>query len=298
MVETREVRGVPAVNIIGTGLSGLVGSRVVELLEPEFQFENLSLETGFDITHQDAVMDRITQSHASWVFHFAATTDLDGAEQERQHGEKSTVWRVNVEGTRHVVQAAQARNKRVLYLSTDFVFDGRNEPYTEESIPNPLSWYAVTKYEGEKLVASMGKHGLIMRIAFPYKAGSVGREDFVHRLIHRLQRGEQVDAPKDQLFMPTFIDDIARVIQTLVSKQAWGVYHAVGSEAISPYGAAVLIAGVNGLDESKVVPTTYISYYKDRAPRPFHAVLKNDKIEALGIRTVPFSEGVRLVRDA
>lgn len=281
--------------IIGTGLSGLVGSRVVELLEPEFQFEDLSLETGFDITHKDAVMDRISQSHASWVFHFAAITDLESAEKERQFGSKSQTWRVNVEGTRNVAEAAMASGKHVLYLSTDFVFDGNAGPYTEESQPNPQSWYAITKYEGEKLVAGLTDAGLILRIAFPYKAVSAGRPDFVHRIMKEFRAGERIEAPSDQLFTPTYIDDVASVIQVLVSNEASGVYHAVGSEAISPYDAAILIAKTHHLDQSKIAPTTWVSYYKNRAPRPFHAVLKNDKIELLGLQTIPFSEGVRLV---
>lgn len=294
MVETREVWGA-VVNVIGTGLSGLVGSRVVELLEPKFQFENLSLETGVDITHDRVVRDKFSASDAQWVFHFAAVTDLEAAEKERQLGDKSLAWSVNVEGTRNITEAAKACGKHVLYLSTDFVFDGKAGPYTEESTPNPLSWYAVTKYEGEKLVAGLGNAGLILRIAFPYRAVNIGRSDFVHRIVSELRLGESIQAPSDQLITPTYIDDVARVIQLLVGSEASGIYHAVGSQALSPYHAAILIAKTNHLDELKIAPTTHVSYYKDRAPRPFHAVLKNDKIKVLGLHTIPFFEGVLLL---
>ncbi|MBI4066331.1 SDR family oxidoreductase [Candidatus Gottesmanbacteria bacterium] len=283
-------------NIIGTGLSGLVGSRVVELLQPEFQFENLSLETGFDITHTDAVMDRIGKSHASWVFHFAATTDLEAAEKERQLGQNSKTWRVNVGGTRNVVQAAYASKKHVLYLSTDFVFDGESGPYTEQSRPNPQSWYAITKYEGEKLVSGMGEGGLIVRIAFPYKAGRVGRESFLHRIVDLMMQGKTIQSPNDQLFMPTLIDDIARAMSVLVSGAASGIYHVVSPQALSPYEAARKIAAAYGLDAALVVQVSSAEYYKDRAPRPFHAVLKHDKIDALGIRIRSFDEGLALIK--
>lgn len=282
-------------NIIGTGLSGLVGSRVVKLLEPAFQFENLSLETGVDITQKDVVKSMLAASEAQWVFHFAAVTDLEAAEKERQLGNKSFVWRVNVEGTQNITEAAKASGKRVLYLSTDFVFDGKTGPYTERSTPHPLSWYAVTKYEGEKLVAGLKDAGLILRIAFPYQAASIGRADFVHRILRGLRTGERIEAPSDQRITPTYIDDIARVIQVLVSNGASGVYHAVGSEALSPYEAAILIAKTHRLDESKIAPTTWASYYKDRAPRPRQAVLKNEKIASLGLSMIPFSEGIRFV---
>lgn len=281
--------------IIGTGLSGLVGSRVVERLHDAFQFENLSLETGFDITRGWVVQERITASDAAWVFHFAAMTDLDSAERQRDLWKESQAWRVNVEGTRNIVEAAARGGKHVLYLSTDFVFDGESGPYTEESQPNPQSWYAITKYEGEKLVAGLGDLGLILRIAFPYRAASSGRLDFVHRIADELKSGKTIESPSDQVFTPTLIDDVARVIRVLVEQNVSGVYHAVGNQVLTPYDAATLIARHLSVDASRIVATTWESYYQGRAPRPRCAVLKNDKIEALGISMTPFSEGIRLV---
>ena len=281
--------------IIGTGLSGLVGSRVVELLEPEFQFENLSLETGVDITQKDVVINRFARSQAPWVFHFAAVTDLDASEKERELGKSSLAWRVNVEGTQNIVDAASSSGKHVLYLSTDFVFDGNGGPYTEESQPNPQSWYAVTKYEGEKIIAGMGALGLTLRIAFPYQARLHGRADFVHRIIEELKAGKEIAAPTDQLVCPTFIDDVARVLRVLVTGNAAGIYHAVGSQALSPYDAAIVIAKTRHLDQSKIAPTTWVSYYSNRAPRPRQGVLKNTKIEILGLSMTPFSEGIDFI---
>jgi len=90
-------------NIIGTGLSGLVGSRVVELLGSRHTFEDLSLDTGVDITNPSTVEERIKKSDAQWVFHFAAKTDVDGAEKERSLGENSPTWIVNVTATENIV---------------------------------------------------------------------------------------------------------------------------------------------------------------------------------------------------
>lgn len=281
--------------IIGTGLSGLVGSRVVEVLRHTFQFENLSLETGVDITNKANVQDRIGAGDGEWVFHFAAMTDVDSAEQQRNLGKESLAWRVNVEGTRNVVEAARASEKRVLYLSTDFVFDGENGPYTEEDKPNPKSWYAITKYEGEKLVAHLGERGLILRIAFPYVAKSQGRLDFVHRMMERLRRQERIEAPYDQRITPTYLDDVARVIEALVARRASGIYHAVGSEALSPYEVALSLAKTHHLDERKIAPTTWAVYYKNRAPRPRNAVLKNEKIGRIALSMIPFSRGVSFI---
>ncbi len=279
-------------HIIGTGLSGLVGSRVTELLQPEFQFENLSLETGIDITDPEVVRTRLRQSSATWVFHFAAVTDVDRAQSERSMGEASNSWRVNVGGTQNIIAAAKETGKRVLYLSTDFVFDGTNGPYDEQSDPHPLSWYAMTKFEGELRVKTLGDMGLILRIAFPYKAVQTGKPDFVHRIVEDLRQGKRITATSDMQITPTFIDDIARVIRLLVTTNASGIFHAVGSQAMSPYDIALRIAHGFDITNADIASTRATTYYMNRAPRPLHAILKNDKIEARGISMKSFDEGL------
>lgn len=280
-------------NFIGTGLSGLVGSRVVELLSPVFPFEDLSLDTGVDITDKDVVDSRITSSQALWVLHFAAKTDVDGAEKERALGIKSPTWIVNVEATRNIVDACRRTGKRLLYISTDYVFDGAKDFYTEDDVPNPQGWYAVTKYEGEKRVATLDNQALIIRIANPYRATFLPKPDFVAKIRQKLEKDEKIESPSDQLFTPTFIDDIAKAIKILIEQNASGVYHVVGSDALSPFAAAKAIARTFGLDEALVMPTAFTSYFAGRASRPFHAVIKNDKITKLGVRMSTFGEGLR-----
>lgn len=281
-------------NIIGTGLSGLVGSRIVELLTPQYTFEDLSLDTGVDITNAAAVRERISQSDAPWVFHFAAKTDVDGAEKERALAELSPTWIVNVIATEHVVSVCQKTGKRLLYISTDYVFDGTSEVYREDATPNPQGWYAVTKYEGEKRVAALGEKSLIVRIANPYRSGG-NKPDFVHKIIEKLNSGQALKAPTDQLFVPTFIDDIAVALGTLVENNASGMYHVVGPQALSPFDAAKKIAAAYDLDASLVGETSFEEYFGGRAPRPKRAVLKSDKIDKLGITMHSFDEGLKLV---
>lgn len=278
-------------NIIGTGLSGLVGSRVVELLSERHAFANLSLETGVDITNEQITHQHITASDALWVFHFAAVTDVDGAEKERELGEKSKSWQVNVDATRYVADAAKESGKRVLYISTDFVFDGTKKEYKEEDIPHPLGWYAITKYEGEKIVSG-NPDNLIIRISNPYVAQSAVRPDFIHKIIDRLSAGLPVGAPDDQLFIPTFVDDIAHAISILIDRGARGVYHVVGSGGLSPFSVAQKIAAAFGFDQSLVSPTTFTTFFAGRAPRPRYAVLNNDKIRSLGVAMSTFDEGL------
>lgn len=282
--------------IIGTGLSGLVGSRIVEILSQEHEFTNLSLDTGVDITDKDIVSGKIRESDAPWVFHFAAKTDVDGCEKDKASGREGDTWKINVSATEYIVEVCTVSKKRLLYISTDFVFDGTKDFYTENDTPHPLSWYAKTKYEGEKRVGALGDHSLIIRISFPYRAKFTGKTDFVAGIRNKLIDGQNIMTPGDQIIVPTFIDDIARAIHTLISSSASGIYHVTGSQALSPFDAGIKIARIFGLDGSLIGKTTFADYYKNRAPRPFHAVLKNDKIQKFGIKMSTFDEGLDTIK--
>ena len=279
-------------NIIGTGLSGLVGSRVVELLFPRHSFTDLSLDTGIDITNKSTVEEHIKKSDAPWVFHFAAKTDVDGAESEAALGEKSPTWIVNVTATERIVSVCKTMGKRLLYISTDYVFDGTKDTYSEEDLPNPQGWYAKTKHEAEKRV---GEDGIIVRIANPYRK-IADKPDFVKKIIGRLSGEESIQAPTDQLFVPTFIDDIAFAIEKLIERNASGIYHVVGTQALSPYEAAKKIAAAYDLDASLVEKTSFEEYFRGRAPRPKRAVLKSDKIGKFGVQMHSFDEGLEKIK--
>lgn len=283
-------------NILGTGLSGLVGSRVTQLLSPEYAFEDLSLETGVDITDKDAVSAKITSSDAPWVFHFAAYTDVQGAEKERGKGNDSIAWKVNVEATGHIAEVCKATGKHMLYLSTDYVFDGVKKEYDETDTPNPQGWYTHTKYEGEKFVTALGPLGLVIRISNPYRANPVGKRDWVHKMMDRLAAGQPISAPGDQLFVPTFIDDLASTIRALVSHNRSGIVHAGGGSALSPFEAAQKIAAVFGYDAGLVTQTTFAAFSEGRAPYPQYAVLKNTTLASLGISMRSFDDGLAQVK--
>lgn len=284
--------------ILGTGLDGLVGSRIVELLSDKYEFENLSIITGVDITDRNTVLEKIKSSEAQIVLHLAAKTDVDGCELDRPLGKKGDAWRINVFGTKNVVDACQLSKKKLIYISTDFVFDGENPPvggYSEDDIPNPLNWYAQTKYEGEKIVQNLKSPWIIARIAYPYRA-KFERLDFARAILKRLQEGQIVTAVKDHIFTPTYIDDIAFAIDSLIKNNCTGIFHVVGSHSLTPYDAAVLIAKEFDLDMSKISQTTKAEFFNNRAPRPFQLALKNDKIGKLGIKMKTFEEGIREIK--
>ncbi len=282
--------------ILGTGLSGLVGGRIVEVLQDRYEFENLSLETGVDITKPGVVDEYVSKSEAPWVWHFAARTDVDGIEAEKVQGEHSLTWTVNVKATEHIVEACKKYGKRLLYLSTDFVFDGTHPTYTEDDKPNPQSWYAQTKYEGEQRVLSLGDHGLVVRIANPYRTPWSGKPDFIQRIVARLEAKQPVNVPAGQLFIPTFIDDIAMAIDALMTHTGNGIYHAVGSEALTPLAVVEALTVAYKITQADISQVPFTQYFAGRAPRPFQAVLSNAKITKLGLHMSTFSEGLRKIR--
>src|SRR3989344_2550964 len=284
--------------ILGTGLSGLVGSRIVELLKDKYEFENISRSEGVDISNRDQVLEKIKSSDAQIVLHLAGKTDVDGCEKDRNLGEEGEAWKINVLGTQNVAEACLATDKKLIYISTDFVFDGENMPqagYSEEDITNPINWYAKTKYEGEKIVQQSKAPWLIVRIAYPYRA-SFPKLDFARAILERLQDGLVVAAVEDHIFTPTFIDDIANALDALIRNNSEGIYHVVGGQSLTPYDAAVLIAKEFNLDSSKINKIGRANFFNNWAARPFQLALKNGKIEKLGLQMRTFEEGIREVK--
>jgi len=299
--------------ILGTGLSGLVGSRIQELLRDKYQFEDLSITTGVDITDSEKVLSFVASSNAPLVLHLAAKTDVDGCEKDKEKDIKilryedikeretawvkeKTAWGVNVVGTKNVVNACARSGKKLIYVSTDFVFDGKKEEsYSEEDAPAPINWYGQTKYEGEKLVTSSSLSWVILRLAYPYRA-NFQKRDFARVLIDRLKNREKVSLITDHIITPTFIDDLPYALDVLLNKESLGIVHVVGSQFISPFEAGVIIANIFGFDKNLLQKTTREDFFKNHAPRPFFLALKNDKIRKLGIKMKSFEEGVLEVK--
>lgn len=284
--------------VLGTGMRGLVGSRLQELLSPQYEFENLDRTSGIDITNQDQLSEAIKNSDSQVVIHLAAKTDVDGCEKDKTLKESGDAWRINVEGTRNVAESCSKFGKKMIYVSTDFVFDGEiaeDEFYTEEDTPNPVNWYARTKYEGEKIVQGLQTPWIIVRLAYPYRA-KFEKNDFMRAILNRLEQKQPVAAITDHVFSPTFIDDAVSAVEKLMRSDSEGIFHVVGSQCLTPYDAANIISYEFGLDSSFISKTTREEFFKDRAPRPFRLALKNDKIKRLGIEMRTFQQGLSEIK--
>lgn len=299
--------------ILVTGLTGLLGSRLNELLGDAYEFEEISRSAGVNILDKAAVLDKITSSEAQIVLHMAAKTNVDGCEedknrdkeileftdlqkQEEAWAKEQTAWAVNVFGTQNIVEACQKSNKKIIYISTDFVFDGKKRTYSEEDETNPINWYAKTKCEGEKLIQSSGLNYIIARIAYPYRA-LFERSDLVRALMAKLEKSEKIIMVTDHVMVPTFIDDIVNALDVLIKLEQQGIFHVVGSQAINPYDSAVAIAKTFDFDETLIYKTTRREYFAGKAPRPFCLHLKNDKIGKLGIEMSTFDKGLMEIKN-
>lgn len=285
--------------IIGIGVSGLVGSRIVELLSDKYEFINLSYETGIDISKKETLEIIKNYKEADYVLHLAAKADVDGCEEDKALGEEGAAWKINVLGTQNVADYCRDLGKKIIYISTDFVFDGEipaSEKYSEEDIPNPVNWYAKTKYEGERVIEKSGATFTIARIAYPYRSIYEIKKDFFRAILSNLEAGKEIKGVTDHIFTPTFIDDIAFGIDALIKNDAKGIYHVVGDEALTPYSAAIKIAEGFNLDKNLISKITREEYFSGKAPRPFNVALKNDKIKKLGVNMKGFSEGLLSVK--
>ena len=280
-------------------MTGLVGSRIVELLSDRYEFESISYEKGIDITNKEQVEKIVIDSSAGVVLHLAAKTNVDGCEKDKLLGINGDAWKINVEGTRNLVEACKKTGKKIIYISTDFVFDG-NPPaggYAEEDTPNPINWYSQTKYEGEKIVQSSLIPFLICRIAFPYRTNFLGKKDFVAAIRAKLENKEKISVVEDEFVTPTFIDDLAFAIDLLMKNNCTGIYHLVGSSFHTPVEAAEMVADAFGLDKNLIGKTTRKEYYQGRAPRAFSLKLKNDKLARLGYKMLTFEEGLKKIKE-
>lgn len=294
--------------ILGTGLTGLVGSRITELLKDKYEFENASRSSGIDVLDKQSLLDFFKSSSANYVIHLAAKADVDGCErdkdedlrilglkdekeQESEFKNKKTAWAVNVIGARNVGSVCEQTNKRLIYISTDFVFNGGKDFYTEEDDIDPINWYGKTKYEGEKIVSSLKIPWAILRISYPYRA-NFAKKDFARVLIDKLKNRERLRMITDQIITPTFVDDLSNVLDYFFQNNTEGIYHATGGDSLSPYDIAIKITKIFNFNVNLIDKTTRAEFFRERARRPFHLALKNDKIRKLGIEMKTFEEGL------
>jgi dTDP-4-dehydrorhamnose reductase len=267
-----------------TGSTGLVGTRIVELLQDTFEFIPL-LQREIDITQQDSVHKTLSNISYDVLLHLAAYTNVDAAETE-----KDTAYGINVKGTQHLFDITKQKNAKFIYISTGFVFDGINPPYYEDSPPNPVSIYGQTKFQGEEIVKD---NAMIVRFEYPYRSSFDPKKDFVRTVKSLLEQKRSLTMVNNSLMTPTFIDDIAYALKYLLQNYSEEIFHIVGTTALSPYDCGKQIAKTFGLDESLVQPTTYERYFAGKAKRPQWADVRSKKNTFYKMKS--FEEGLQYI---
>lgn len=270
--------------ILGTGLSGLVGSKLVKDFADTYAFANLDLsnpEQPVDITSYDQVAAAFENSAAEFVLHFAAFTDVTKAWEQRDD-KNGLAYRVNVLGTENIVKAATATGKHLIHISTAYVFNGeKNGMYVESDSVQPIEWYGQTKAWAEEKVAESASQWTILRIDQPFRSDEFPKTDTVHRIIAGLKSGGLYPQFVDHYFGPTFIDDFVKVVDWVIRSKTTGIFHASSGEKWSDYDFAMLIRD-NFHFETEVKKGLLAEYLKTLS-RPYQ---KNTAMDASKLKSV------------
>jgi dTDP-4-dehydrorhamnose reductase len=282
--------------LLVTGLSGMVGSRFGQLFGHKYKLHGLDLSCGVDITEPSQVSKMIKESAATSVIHLAAFTNVSAAHE--QNGDvDGSCYQVNVAGTRNVAEACRENSKYLIHISTDFVFDGVNaSEYLETDSPHPIEWYGMTKLLAEQVVESTLSDYLILRIAYPYQTNP-NRPDFLKNMMDKMNSGTLPPQFTDHTITPTFVDDVARVLDYSLINRPKGLYHAVGSSSHTDYELAQAVKTVFAFD-AEIKPGDLDSYLK-LVNRPYqrHLRVSNAKLTRdFGIKLNTFSEGLREIK--
>ena len=262
--------------ILVTGVTGQLGSEVAAAYKRRGHEVLVTDRQALDFMQptQAAVLVRLQQP--DWVINCAAYTQVDKAESEPE-----IAYTVNRDTPGQLAQAVAENGGRMLQVSTDFVFDGRqNRPYVEDDAPNPLGVYGRSKLEGEQAVLAALPTATLLRTAWVY---GVHGHNFVKTILRLAGEGKPLRVVSDQLGSPTWTSDIVTAITALVDRQAAGVFHfsAAGETSWHGFASAILEeASRIGFDiktgSVEPIPTTD---YPTPATRPAYSVLNTDKIK-------------------
>lgn len=240
-----------------------------------------------DITHRDAVERVLTKYRPDAIIHCAAWTAVDAAEDEKN---RDKVNAINHIGTKNIADVAKAIDAKMLYLSTDYVFDGNGKRPWQPDDKNfaPLNVYGQSKLDGEKAVSTTLEKFFIVRIAWAF---GLNGKNFVKTMINLAKTHETVRVVNDQIGTPTYTYDLARLLVDMIETDKYGYYHATNSESepddyVSWYDFCCEIYRQSELP-NVVVPVTTAEYGLSKAARPFNSRLDKSKLLVAGFKLLP-----------
>lgn len=280
-----------------TGGSGLLGERLAAVSNDNDELtlvhnNNPSDNTiKCDITNEKEVKTVVEKENPDVIIHCAAMTNVDLCEEESK-----LAYQVNGDGTGFLAKAANDINAKIIYVSTDFVFDGERGYYKEDEKVNPLGIYAKSKYEGEVQLAKYSDDWAVARVSVLY--GWHKRLNFTTWVINELRQKNEINIVTDQINSPTLADNAAEAIFKIAQKDKNGIFHTAGNDAINRFDFTRKIADAFDLDDSLINPTTS-SQFVQKAPRPRDSSLNVNKVEKeLDMKMETCSESLKRMADS
>ncbi len=263
--------------VLVTGAHGQLGSDIVSILKNNHEVDGLS-RSELDITNFTLTNRIIQQKKPEVVIHCAAYTKVDQAEKDVDQA-----FLVNAYGTRNMAVASQEAGAKLVYISTDYVFDGTSSvPYREFDVPNPVNNYGKSKLAGEEFVKNLSYRFFIVRTSWVF--GKNG-ENFMKTMIRLAQNQKELYAVDDQIGSPTYTVDLAHFIEQLISSDKYGVYHASNRGFCSRYDLTKAL--MEELKAGITVKRAKTASFPTPAIRPAYSVLDHMAIRLNGFRELP-----------
>jgi dTDP-4-dehydrorhamnose reductase len=260
------------------GASGLVGSYLIQTCHQRGwqvtgTYHNFAQPNflPLEITDKVAVRSLLQQLQPNVVFLPAFCSNVDYCEQ---HPEET--YQINVVGCLNVAQATRDVGAKLVFYSSDYVFNGENGPYQETDQPDPICVYGRQKLEVEEKISELLDDYLICRIAWVYGQEEQGK-NFVLRVISTLKNNQIIRVPQDQIGSPTLANDIAEASCRLVEVGAQGLFHTTGIDCMNRYQFALKVAEVFGLQTDTLLPVM-TSEFNQAAPRPLKCGMRCDRL--------------------
>ncbi len=279
-----------------TGGSGLLGERLATVSKEndELTLVHNSNPTEnsvkCDITNEEEVKKIVSKENPDVIIHCAAMTNVDLCEDEID-----LAYKINGDGTGYLAKAAEENDAKIIYVSTDFVFDGNLGYYKEDEKVNPLGIYAKSKYDGEVQLQKYSSNWAIARVSVLY--GWHKRANFTTWVIDQLRQKNEINIVTDQINSPTLADNAAEAMFEIARQDKNGIFHTAGNDAINRYDFTRKIADAFDLDDSLINPTTSEKFVQ-KAPRPRDSSLNVNKVEKeLGMKMETCSESLKRMAD-
>lgn len=286
-----------------TGANGLLGQKSATVFSkrwevlgidlhqpPFFESENASYRR-IDSTDRETLLKSVEEFQPDLILNAGAFTDVDGCEKE-----KEVAYAVNVGAVRNLVEYCSGKNCKLIQLSTDYLFDGKEGPYPEDAKENPVGYYGQTKFEAEQVIKRNLKNYLIARTNVLYGVANGVRPNFVTWLIETLKEGKSVRIVTDQYNNPILADNLAEALRECAEKDLTGVLNLGGGEYLSRYDFALKIAEVFKLDGSLITPIV-TKNLGQVAPRPLRGGLDETLAKKLlATKLLDAREGLEVVK--